>query len=179
MSENNKESVKKNKSEAQDQNDTKENVTNLKDKKTESDDALNQLRTDYLYLKAEFENYKKNNIKERSDLLKYSAERIGLDLLAILDIFEKALENEITRENFQSFVDGVKLISKELRAALEKHGIKEIESLNKPFDPHFHEAMTQVPANHVAPDTVIEVFRKGYSIHDKVLRPSQVVVAKG
>lgn len=177
MAENDKESVDK--TQATGNTEATDNVTNLKDKKTEADDALNQLRNDYLYLKAEFENYKKNNIKERSDLLKYSAERIGFDLLSILDIFEKALENEINKDNFTSFVDGVKLTSKELKSALEKHGIKEIPALNQPFDPRVHEAMTHVPANHVAPDTVIEVFRKGYTIHDKVLRPSQVVVSKG
>lgn len=161
--------------------DTLNNVTDIKDNKAEptSEEALSQMRNDYLYLKAEFENFKKNNIKERSEILKYAGERFAFDLLSVLDIFDKALESEVNKDNWPAFVDGVKLTSKELRATFEKHGIKEIESLKKAFDPRFHDAMTMVPTPDAAPNTIIEVFRKGYIMHDKVLRPSQVVVAKG
>lgn len=158
------------------------NVSDIKAKKNElneHEEALSKMRNDYLYLKAEFENFKKNNIKERSEILKYAGERIAFDLLVVLDIFDKALEAEVTKENWPAFVDGVKLTSKELKSTLEKHGVKEIESYKKDFDPRYHDAMTMVPTADASPNTIIEVFRKGYLIHDKVLRPSQVVVAKG
>lgn len=183
MADKDKDSAKKSASQdAQNNQENTDNVTNIKDKSTDAqnpEEALNQLRNDYLYLKAEFDNYKKNTIKERSELMKYGAERLSLDLLAVLDIFDKALEGTVTNDNWQSFVEGVKLTSKELKSTLEKHGIKEILAKDQAFDPRFHDAMTMVPAPEKTPNTILEVFRKGYTIHDKVLRPSQVVVAKG
>lgn len=158
---------------------TQDNVTEMKDKKPSLEDDLAQMRNDYLYLKAEFENYKRNNIKERAQLLRYGGEKIGFDLIGVLDIFEKALEGEVNENSWPSFVEGMKLTSKELKTTLEKHGIQEIEAKGKKFDPNHHEAMTQVPTDEADPETVIEVFRKGYLIHDRVLRPAQVVVAKG
>ena len=134
-------------------------------------------KNEYLYLRAEFENYKKNAIKERSDLLKFGAERIARDVLEVMDNFERALEIKITPETLQSFKTGVELTAKELKEALSKHGIQEVPSHAQPFNPLHHEAISSeatatVPVGHVS-----RVFKKPYKLHDKIIRMGQVVVA--
>lgn len=134
-------------------------------------------KNEYLYLRAEFENYKKNAIKERSDLLKFGAERIARDVLEVMDNFERALELKVTPENLQNFKTGVDMTAKELKEALAKHGITEIASHALPFNPLHHEAISSeatatVPNGHVA-----RVFKKPYKLHEKVIRMGQVVVA--
>jgi molecular chaperone GrpE len=147
-------------------------------KKQPDPDPTAQIRNDYLYLRAEFDNYKKNMIKERSDLLKYGGERLAYDILSVLDVFETALKTEINETNFKSFRNGIDITAVELRKTLEKHGIHEIPSLGAEFDPTLHEALTQAPTKDHKDNTVIDVFKKGYKYHDKVLRHSQVVVSK-
>ncbi len=152
------------------------NVSKIK--KEQDPDPAAQIRNDYLYLRAEFDNYKKNAIKERSDILKYSGERLASDLLAVLDVFEKALATDINENNYQSFKQGVEITAVELKKTLEKHGIFEIPSFETKFDPNLHEAISQVPTKDYSENTIIDVFKKGYKYHDKVLRHSQVVVSK-
>lgn len=154
-------------------------LSNVSKIKKEADpDPTAQIRNDYLYLRAEFDNYKKNAIKERSDLLKYGGERLAYDLLNILDVFEKALKMDVNATNFAAFKEGIQLTAVEFKKTLEKHGINEIPSMGATFDPNLHEALSQVPTKDKKDDTIIELFRKGYKYHDKVLRHSQVVVAK-
>ncbi len=151
---------------------------NLSHLKKEPKEDVDKYKNDYLYLLAEFDNYKKNMIKERSDLLKFGSERLAYDLLNVLDIFEKALSTEATAEKFQAFKDGIDLTSLELKKTLEKHGIREIPSLGQNFDPNIHEALTHVPSKDHTDNTVMNVFKKGYKFHERTLRHSQVVVAK-
>ncbi|MGH1469419.1 MAG: nucleotide exchange factor GrpE [Bdellovibrionales bacterium] len=138
---------------------------------------LEASKKEYLYLRAEFDNFRKQSIKERSDLMKFGGEYIARDLLNALDVFEKALEMEVTSENFQSFLDGVKLTEKELKAVFTKHGINEIDCKHKPFNPEQAEALSQVPSPDLEEGSVYDVMRKGYLYHDKVLRHAQVVIA--
>ncbi len=131
----------------------------------------------YLYLRAEFENYKKNAIKERSDLLKFGAERIARDVLEVMDNFERALEIKASAETLQNFKTGIEMTAKELKDALAKHGIQEVPSHGQPFNPLHHEAISSeatatIPAGHVS-----RVFKKPYKLHDKIIRMGQVVVA--
>ena len=140
-------------------------------------DDAQKWKNEYLYLRAEFENYKKNAIKERSDLLKFGAERIARDVLEVVDNFERALEIKASAETLQSFKTGIEMTAKELKDALAKHGIQEVPSQGLPFNPLHHEAIsseatTAVPAGHVS-----RVFKKPYKLHDKIIRMGQVVVA--
>lgn len=137
-----------------------------------------KFKHDFLYLRAEFDNYKRHAIKERSDLLKFGAERLVRDLLAGLDNFERALSMHVTSENYAGFVKGIEMTAIDLRSALQKHGINEIESQGQSFDPNLHEALGSEPSNEVPEGQVIKVFKKGYKYHEKVLRPSQVVISK-
>lgn len=131
-----------------------------------------------MYLRAEFENYKRNAIKERSDLIKYAGERLALDLLDVVDNFERALETPISQENFNDFKKGIDLISANLKSLLQKHNINEIPALGVAFDPNFHEALSSESTNDVEPGHVSRVFKKPYKFHEKIIRPGQVVVAK-
>lgn len=135
-------------------------------------------QNDTLYLRAEFDNYRRQAIKERSDLVKYAGEKLAKDLLETLDIFETALESEVNSENWESFVKGVQLTSQQLKATLAKHGIAPVESLGVPFDPNHHEALGSEPTDKYPPGNVSKVFKKPYKYQDKLLRPGQVIVAK-
>src|SRR5688500_583020 len=98
-------------------------------------EELAKAKNDYLYLLAEFDNYRKNAIKERSELIKYGSERFVRDFLGILDNFELALDSGAKQANIDSFRDGVKMIAGEIRGLLQKHGVEEVKSEGKPFDP--------------------------------------------
>lgn len=139
---------------------------------------LASAKADFLYLRAEFDNYRKNSIKERSDLTKYGAERLAQALLQVLDIFETALTSEVTPENFKSFHKGIQMTATELQKALSGQGILPLDALGLPFDPLIHEAIGAEDSDSVAAGHILRVLRKAYKIHDKVLRPAQVIVAQ-
>lgn len=134
-------------------------------------------KNEFLYLKAEFENYKRNALKERSELLKFGAERVSRDILEVVDNFERALQTKVSSDGLQTFRVGVEMTAKELKDVLAKHGIQEVPSEGQPFNPLIHEAISSeqtsaVPAGHIA-----RVFKKPYKLHDKIIRLGQVVVA--
>lgn len=134
-------------------------------------------KNEYLYLKAEFENYKRHNIKERSELLKFGAERVARDILEVVDNFERALQTKVTPETLQTFKVGVEMTAKELKDVLAKHGVTEIPSEGQPFNPIHHEAISSEPTTAVPEGYVSRIFKKPYKLHDKILRMGQVVVA--
>ncbi|MGZ3769706.1 MAG: nucleotide exchange factor GrpE [Bdellovibrio sp.] len=137
-----------------------------------------KFKNEYLYLRAEFENYKRNTIKERSDLIKYGGERFIRDLLEVVDNFERALQTNVSPENFSTFKKGVEMTAQELKTLLQRHAVTELPSEGAPFDPSVHEALASEPSTEVAPGHVLRVFKKPYKLHDKVIRPGQVVIAK-
>lgn len=139
---------------------------------------LAKYKNDYLYLRAEFDNFRKQSIKERSDLRKYASERIIVELLDILDVFETALKMEITSENAADFRKGVELISHQLHSLLSRHGVEEIPAHGLPFDPNHHEAISSEETEKMPSGHITQVFKKPYKLHERVIRPGQVVVAK-
>ena len=141
-------------------------------------EAAEKYKNDFLYLRAEFENYKRNAIKERSELLKYGGERFVRDLLEVVDNFERALQTQVTPETIATFKQGVEMTAQELRSLLQKHSVTEVPSQGVAFDPNVHEALGAEPSDQVAPGHVLRVFKKPYKFHDKVIRTGQVVVAK-
>lgn len=134
-------------------------------------------KNEYLYLRAEFENYKRNTLKERSDLLKFGSERVVRDLLEVVDNFERALQVEPTPDTVQTFKVGVQMIAKEIKEVFAKHNIHEVPSEGQAFNPLYHEAISSEPTNSVPEGRVARVFKKPYKLHDKVIRMGQVVVA--
>jgi molecular chaperone GrpE len=139
---------------------------------------IDKWKNDYLYLRAEFDNYRKHVIKERADLLKYGAERLLHDLLNVSDNFERALETKATPENLDTYVKGVEMTAQELKTLMQKHGVTEVKSLGEPFNPTIHEALSSEESNDIPEGHVLRVFKKPFKLHDRVIRPGQVVVSK-
>lgn len=142
-----------------------------------ADAELEKIKKEFLYLYAEFENYKKNAIKERSDLRKYGAERLAADLLSVIDVFEKALGIEDSAENHAAFRQGVEMIAKELKQTLIRNGIEEQAALGVLFDPAVHDALSSEETDAYPDGHISQVIKKPYRLHDRIIRHGQVVVA--
>jgi molecular chaperone GrpE len=147
------------------------------------DDSLTKLeveRDEYLDLaqrvQAEYDNYRKRMAREQERLVAHAHERLVKELLPILDDLERALEAAEKHEE-AALVDGVKLVEKSLRKALEKEGLAEIET-DGAFDPHVHEAMLTRPGDGAEQGSVVEVVQRGYRVGDRVVRPAKVIVAE-
>lgn len=138
---------------------------------------LEKVKKDYLYLMADFDNYRKNAIKERSELIKYGAERFIRELLTVVDNFDRALGGDLTEKNMETFREGVQMISQEMKSLLQRFGVQEVPAQGAAFDPNQHEALSSEPTDEVPPGHVTQVLQKAYKMHDKVLRPARVVVA--
>lgn len=123
---------------------------------------------------AEFDNYKKRNSKERENLHSSLLSDIISSFLPIVDNLEKALEAKTEDENYRQ---GVELVLKQFKDVLAANGVKEIESVGKPFDPELHEAVSSVIDENLGEKIVKEEYRKGYIIGNKVIRHSMVIVA--
>jgi len=135
---------------------------------------LDKAKNDYLYLAADFDNYRKNAIKERSDLVKFGNERLIRELLNVVDNFERALESGADPEKFRQ---GVEMINSEMKSLLQRFGVSEVAAQGEAFDPATHEALSSEPTSEMEPGHVLRVFKKAYKLHDRLVRPAQVVVA--
>jgi molecular chaperone GrpE len=126
---------------------------------------------------ADFDNYKKRVENDSAAALKYAKVDLIQRLLPVIDDFERSLKLSSDRRESEAFAKGVELIYQKLMKFLDLQGVKEIESLGKEFDVHYHDALLQVPRDDVPPHVVIEVVEKGYSLDDRVLRHAKVVVS--
>ena len=139
---------------------------------------IEQYKQRFLYLKADFDNYKKRNLMERSDLLKYGSEALAVEILEVVDTFEQALSLKINPKNVQSFADGIKMVYSAFMTTLKKQGVEELAVLGKPFDPHVCNALGKEQTSDVAPEHVSQVIKKPYKLHEKIIRCGQVIVAQ-
>jgi molecular chaperone GrpE len=125
---------------------------------------------------AEFENYKRRATKEKEDARKFAAEALLKDFLPVADNLERALDH-LGQHDPAAVAEGVKLVQKMLESALAKHGVVSFSAVGQPFDPSQHEALMQTESD--APsNTVIQEMARGYRLHDRLVRPAAVVVAK-
>jgi molecular chaperone GrpE len=138
----------------------------------EKDDLYQKL----LRVQADFDNYKRRSKKERENDLKYKSQDFALELLPVVDNFDRALKVEVTDDKMQSFVDGMNMVYRQLTNALEKAGVEEIKAEGEQFDPHMHQAVMQETDEEKEPNSVIEVLQKGYILKDRVIRPAMVKV---
>jgi molecular chaperone GrpE len=129
----------------------------------------------WLRAKAETENMRRRAQDDVSKAHKFAAEKFASELLAVKDSLEAALTNE--QQDVNALKAGVELTLKQLVAAFEKTSIKELTPLGEKFDPHFHQAIAMVDAEQ-EPNSVVTVLQKGYALHDRILRPALVTVAK-
>jgi molecular chaperone GrpE len=131
----------------------------------------------YLYLYAEFENFKKRMVKERSDLLKYGWEGLAHELLEVVDNLERALAH-LPAGTDKNVAGGLNMILSQFRSTLQKQGVQEIGSLNSQFDPNVHEAVAHEPSE--KPEgTITHEHNRGYTLHGRLLRPARVTVSAG
>jgi molecular chaperone GrpE len=125
---------------------------------------------------ADFINYKRRSEQEKTEMAQFANSILVLNLLPVLDDFERAFASIPPKLEKLSWVDGVRLIERKLWASLEAQGLTPIKALGEPFDPNLHEAVRQDKGKE---GTVIEEVQKGYKLHDRVIRPTMVVVGNG
>jgi molecular chaperone GrpE len=133
-----------------------------------------------LRLSAEFENYKKRMQRQAEDHRKYANESIIKDLLSVVDNLERAV-NASRQSDSQAdacMLEGLEMTLNEIRKVLKKYHVEPVEAVGQPFDPTYHEAVMQQPSEDYPDNTVIQEMQKGYMLHDRLIRPAMVVVAK-
>lgn len=170
---------------------TEKNSSKKKKKKTDSEseklkqeiekltEKYNELNDKYMRLAAEFDNYKKRTLKEKTDLLKFGGESVITQLINILDDFERAQSSIKESSDLESIKQGIELINNKFYEFLKQQGVKEIEAKNNDFNTDYHEAITRFPApSEEMKGKVIDVIQKGYLLHDKVIRFAKVVVGE-
>ena len=155
---------------------TPEQIVELKTKAAKADEHWDRL----LRQAAEFENFKKRAARDRLDAIKYANQAMLDKLLPVLDHFEMALAagNSTPTDSLESFKTGMGMIQSQLKSVLAESGLEEIEAHNKPFDPNFHEAVSQQESGDAPEGHVLQQLRKGYKLKERLLRPAMVVVAK-
>lgn len=155
---------------------TKEDLADSQEKK------IAELNDKVLRLLAENQNIRKNQEKEKEDILKYGSFNFASQILNLTDNLDRAFSIFKNNEKFKDkefleITNGIELIEKELLNTLEKNSITYIDCLNKKFDPNFHQALSEIDSEKES-GTVVEEVQKGYMLHDRLLRPSLVNVAK-
>ena len=146
------------------------------------EEELGQEKDRYLRLYAEFDNYKKRVARDREELIKYGNESLLYELLPVIDSLEMAMKHSsndtASATGGGGLAQGVEITLKEFLRVIDKFGLSPIDASGKMFDPSLHHAMTQVERDDIDENMVVEEFRKGYMLREKVLRPSLVAVSK-
>jgi len=137
---------------------------------------LTELKKEKLYLLADFDNFRKQAIKERSELIKYGSEPILREFLTVLDNLERSAHVDVTPETIESYKNGIEMIISQFKKVLERFGVEEVDSKGQVFDPLLHEAVSSEERPDLPPNTITEVLKKAYKLKGKVIRPAQVVV---
>lgn len=141
--------------------------------------ALDKEKKEYLFLMAEFDNFRKRTLKEKSDIIRNAQEKAMKDLLPIVDDFERGIDATKDVTDPEAIRQGMELIYSKFVKYLESQGVKAVESTGQDFDPEVHEAIAMVPApDESARGKVIDTTTKGYKINDKVMRHAKVVVGQ-
>jgi molecular chaperone GrpE len=154
-----------------------EQIAELEEKIKQLESENSDLKNQYLRKQADFENFRKRMFREKEDAIKYANSNLLLDLVTIIDDFERAIKAGEGSEDIESFRQGIELIEKQLTGTLErKWGLKRFDSEGEVFDPEKHEAIATEETNHEE-SIVLEDYLKGYYLHDRVLRHAKVKVS--
>ena len=154
-------------------------------KETEEDilkEEIKTLKEEKIRVLAEMENLRKRFEREKIDSIKYGSVNFARDILSPGDNLERALsainDEEEHSQSIKNLIEGLLMVKKELSTALEKNGITKIDSLDKKFDPNFHQAMMEIENNDLDEGVVVQEIQTGYMMHDRLLRPAMVGVSK-
>ena len=141
-------------------------------------EEIAKLKDSYLRLMAEYDNYRKRTVKEKAELIKSGGEKVLIGLLSVADDFERALDTIGKAKDLQAVKEGVNLISHKFLTFLQQNGVKPIKALGEPFDDELFEAVATIPAqDEDQKGKVIDDVQTGYTLNDKVIRHTKVVVA--
>jgi molecular chaperone GrpE len=155
---------------------TPEQLEELKQRAAKADEHWDRL----LRTTADFDNFKKRAAREKQDAIKYANESLLQKVIPVLDSFDMALvaaQNADTQAA-QSLQTGLNMVFQQLKNSLTEAGLEEIDATGKPFDPNFHEAVSQRETTEAPEGQVVQQLRKGYKLRDRLLRPATVIVAK-
>ena len=151
----------------------------LRSRNSELEASLEKEKKEYMFLMAEFDNFRKRTLKEKSELIKNAAESAFKGLLPVVDDMERALAHSDDSTDPKTLREGMELIYKKLKKYMEQNGVKEMETTGNPFDADKAEAIAMVPAqSENQKGKVIDTVEKGYTINDKVLRHAKVAVGQ-
>jgi len=145
------------------------------------DEELAKYKEEVIRLHAEMDNIRKRNARELDSLRKYAIDRFAKALLPVADSMDKELEafdKDGVQMTVEQMVEGTKMTQHVLNKVLKDNGMEIINPVGEKFNPEFHEAMTQIPNPELDPNTIIEVFQKGYILNGRLVRPAMVVVSK-
>jgi len=142
----------------------------------ETKDELDEQKDKFIRLQAETDNFRKRLSREKEEFSQYANERLFKGLIPIFDNFERALEDP--SNEIKSLKEGLDMTLKQFSTFLEKENVEPIKAIGEKFNPELHEALTSEESNDHEEDTIISQFVKGYKINNRVLRPSQVIIAK-
>ncbi len=150
----------------------------VKKEKTDKE-IITELNDKYLRLAAEYDNYRRRTLKEKMELSKSAGEDILVNILPVMDDFERGLSNIDKAKDINAVKEGVELIYNKFGEFLKQRGVKEIEAKEKEFDTDLHEAITKIPApNEKLKGKVVDVVEKGYYLNEKIIRFSKVVIGE-
>lgn len=149
-----------------------EKIKELKEESTKNFDL-------YLRSQADIENIKKRNKKDKDDWIRYSNETLIKEMLPVIDNLEKAISHSQNENSFDALKEGVKLTLKGFIDTLVKSGLEEVKAQGEPFDPSYHQAVSQQEDNNVGVGVILEELQRGYTLNERLIRPAMVVVSKG
>ncbi|HJL58358.1 MAG: nucleotide exchange factor GrpE [Pelagibacteraceae bacterium] len=157
-------------------------VKNINDDISKLNEEIENLKEEKLRTLAEMENLRKRFEKDKIDSIRYGNHNLARDMLTLGDNLSRALDaissEENRSESFNNLIDGLKIVQKEFVMILEKHGVKKIESINKKFDHNYHQAMLEIETDEFNEGYVVQEIQSGFTMHDRLLRPSMVGVSK-
>jgi len=155
---------------------TAEQLEELKQRAAKADENWDRL----LRTTAELENYRKRAQREKQEAIKFANEGLLEKLLPVLDAFDKALAaaQDNQSDAAQSLHTGINMVHQQLKTALTAAGLEEVDATGKPFDPNFHEAVSQQETSDLPEGQVVQQLRKGYKLRERLIRPASVVVSK-
>jgi len=168
---------------AEEQKDKKKAKKSAKEKKADELEELGTKLQDisdkYVRLSAEFDNYRKRTLKEKMELTKSAGEKVLINILPVIDNFERALKSIDDAKDIEAIKEGVHLIYNNFNDFVTQNGVKEIEAVNHEFDTDIHEAITKIPApSEELKGKVVDCVEKGYFLNDKVIRFAKVVIGE-
>ena len=149
------------------------------DATTELNEKLAEAERQVLLAHAELDNFRRRNLRETQDKIKYASGGLMTDILEAVDNLGRAIESYENDKSGDGLNDGVKLVTQQIMTILDKHNCKKIASTGEAFDPNLHQALQMQPSEEFEANTVMQDLRPGFQLHDRVLRPSQVFVSTG